>query len=420
MAKLTLSPSADELLKRVKKRYLGSRDFNGLHLKSSTPPDVVDAAIELARAKLVQVVSGSDYPNIHIRPWPSLRSDEDQIEDLRTLPAGGYGVALYPMTKALASVKLPKKYENRPFSRAMARGRGTLEAAFFSSDVLESYRNDARFQFGMGDFGISFCLSDEAYDEDHTGKDTVSLIHLGFAYDMTQFDSMDPESPIVRRVVAFHCDLKELTPEHQQRWASYQVNDDGIDPHPVWFNRQMGHWEEAVGPFERFRHELKSIKDLSENVWGEGLFRSHQTPEDFGWILRPDRREWDHFIHSLDKMLSENLCASALDKAGAPKENGAGDRAGTLARLGMLMTQNNVDPDAVSWALGPLREVRKARQRPAHVLGNNETDWTLVHKQMRLMHDVDEVLINIRHWLANHPRNRDWEDPLAGVTDHPI
>lgn len=420
--KADLSPNARELIKKVKRRYLNSRDFNGLHIRRDRTADAeLEAAVELVEAGLVQVVGHSDYMNIHIRPWPSRRTSIEQIAELRELTDDDYGVALYPLAKAMESVKLPKRYEDAPFARAMARGRSTLEVAFFGADVLEGYRNDARFRFGMSDFGISFGLTDEASDdEDHADKDNVSLIHLGFAYDMRKHDEGDPESPILRRVAAFYGDLKDLTPEHQQRWASYQVDADGVDPHPVWFASQMGNWPDGIGPFERLTQELRNINELYENVWGAKLFRTHQTPDDLGWILRADQREWDHFIHSMDKLLSDNINAAALDRSGVAKKNAAGQPLGTLVRLELFMTKNGVAPEKAKWALTPLRQVRVARQKPAHALRTNVTDKTFVRKQMRLMHDVDEVLINIRQWLASHPRNRAWTDPSSGLKDYPI
>lgn len=344
-----------------------------------------------------------------------------QVEEIRELSADAYGVALYPMAKAMKRVKLPKRYEDAPFARAMARGRSTLEVAFFSADVLEGYRNDARFRFGMGDYGISFGLTDEAFDdEDNQGRDSVSLLHLGFAYDIRDPAPGDPEPTIVRRVAAFYGDLKDLSPEHQQRWASYQVDDEGVEPHPVWFASQMGNWPNGVGPFERLILELKNVSLLFENVWGAKLFRTHGTPDDFGWILRADQREWDHFIHSLDKLLSDNINHAALDKAGIAKKNAAGQSLGTLVRLEQFMTENGVSLGKAKWALAPLREVRAGRQKPAHALRVNVTDKTFIRKQVRLMHDVNEVLINIRDWLASHPQNRGWGDPSSGLKDYPI
>jgi hypothetical protein len=420
--KQDLSPAARDLLKAVQKRYLSSPDFNGLHVRHDDFSErELQAAAELVAAGLVQVVGPDDYMNIHIRPWPSRRSPEMQMKELLELSRDDYGVALYPLAKAMKRVKLPTKYDDAPFSRAMARGRSTLEVAFFSPDVLESYRNDARFRFSMNDFGIKFWLTDDAFDQEgHLEKDNVSLIHLGFAYDLSEYTREDSESVILRRVAAFYGDLDDLTPEHQRRWSSYEVDAEGVDPHPVWFASQMGNWPDGVGPFQRFTQELENIGDLFEKVWGKRLFKSHEAPEDFGWILRADQREWDHFIHSLDKLLSDNIDGTALDGAGVIKVNTAGQQMGTLARLELFMTMHRVESAKAKWVLAPLRKVRAARQKPAHSLRANVTDRTFVHKQMRLMHDVDEVLINLRQWLASHPENRGWNDPLEDLKDYPI
>jgi hypothetical protein len=421
MAKDDVSQSARGLLKKVKQRYMKSADFNGLHISTTwNSREDLEAAAELVTARLVEVVGPSDYMNIHIRPWPTRRKVADQIRELRELSDDDYGVCLYPRAKALTRTKLPKKCEDAPFAKAMARGRSTLELAFFSADVLESYRNDARFRFGMGDFGINSWLSDEAFDGHQPKKDHVGLMHLGFAYDMRQYDPEVPNTPIVRRVAAFYGDLDDLTPEHQQRWASFQVGDDGIDPHPVWYASQMGHWPDGIGPLARLNQELKAISDLFENVWGARLFRSHELPEDFGWILRADQREWDHFIHSFDKLLSDNIDGAALDKAKVPKVNEKGDRLGTLNRLELFMTTNHVQAESARWALKPMRDVRAARQKPAHALRSNVTDNTLVLKQRDILRDVNEILINIRQWLASHPQNRSWQEPWPDAKDYPL
>lgn len=142
---------------------------------------------------------------------------------------------------------------------------------------------------------------------------------------------------------------------------------------------------------------------------GARLFRSHELPEDFGWILRADQREWNHFIHSFDKLLSDNIEGAALDNAKVPKVNERGDRLGTLSRLELLFTMNHVKANSAKWALKPLREVRAARQKPAHALRTNVRTATFIGKQRDLLHDVDEVLINIRQALSSHPRNRGWK-----------
>jgi len=137
------------------------------------------------------------------------------------------------------------------------------------------------------------------------------------------------------------------------------------------------------------------------------VFRTTERPRELGWLLRPSRRDWHEFIHQLDKLLSENLDGKALDAAGAPKKNASGDTLGSLNRMQEFMLRHKVRPDAARVVLKPLRDVREARQLPAHVLKANVTDRTYIHKQVVLLDDVNQSLVAIRGWLSTHPKNRD-------------
>ncbi|PXA65128.1 hypothetical protein CVS29_10575 [Arthrobacter psychrochitiniphilus] len=149
------------------------------------------------------------------------------------------------------------------------------------------------------------------------------------------------------------------------------------------------------------------------------MFKTTELPEDLGWTLRSDQREWDHFIHLLDKVLSENLRHSAFDAAGVPKEDDTSQHPfGTIRWLQELMTTNHVTEEQAEWAVKPLKAVRSARQKPAHALRKNVTDRTLIRKQKDLLRDVNEVLINIRQWLSSHPNNRDWTERWPDAKDY--
>jgi hypothetical protein len=152
----------DELLKRVVERYRKSQDFNGLHFTGENEAERTVAAA-LVRDGLVQVVSEEDYPNPHIRPWPSMRSLDEQASSIVALDGTSYGVCLYPTPLALSKPSARRAYRGQPFCQAMAKGRGALELAYFSFDVLEQYRNDPRFHFRFDDFGVSTGIGDDAY-----------------------------------------------------------------------------------------------------------------------------------------------------------------------------------------------------------------------------------------------------------------
>jgi hypothetical protein len=416
-----LSGEAQDLLARIRKRYLGSGEFNGLHIYGQAGQAAREAATELVGANLVQVVSGADYLNIHIRPWASKRSTESQLQDLRELTLENYGICLYPLGDGMKGVRLPGRMTGRPYARAMARGRGTLELAYFEFAVLEQYRNDGRFRFSFGDAGASMWLTDEASEDAEVfDRDHVGLSHIGFAYDLSRYDRRDPSSPIERRVAVFYCDLITLTPEHQQRWLTYQVPDDNLEPHPIWWGSQMGHWPDAIGPFAHLFMEIENLCELSLLAFEEPIFRVTERPADLGWLLRPSQREWDDFALQLDKVLSDNLRPQFFDRAGVATENEQGDRVGTLKRLEWFMLAHGVTDTEATKVLAPLRAVRAARQKPAHALRENLNDRTFIHQQIDLLQEVIGALTGIRGWLASHPACSEWTNPNAKLSAYPL
>lgn len=405
------------LLKRVIRYYFATGDFNGLYLDANSD-DLMQSAIGLTRRGLLQVVSEEDYPNPHIRPWPYRRSISQQVASIEALSAGGYGLCLYPTPQALRSQRVPQRFAGQPYRHAMAKGRGSLELAYFSFEVLEVYRNDPRFSFDFYDFGAYASISDDAYlDDSEPEHDKTGMRHIGFAYDLSGYSSDDPDSIVVRRVCAFYGDLADLTLVHQQRWKTYQVEEHNLKPHPVWWRSQMGHFPDGIGPFERFFAELRALSELNERAFGRPLFRSTERPRDFGWILRPSQREWDDFIRELDKLLSENIRHDTLDVMAVARVNDRGENIGTLNRLEVLLRSHGIPEDAAKDVMRPFREVRQARQRPAHALRANLTDRTFAHKQIVLLERLNRSLDALRHFWQNHPANRDWE-PEYGEPEH--
>lgn len=407
-----MSKSTNPLLDSIIKYYLNSGDFNGMPLRmDSTEADITEA-IKLVKQGLVQVVDQEDYFNPHIRPWQSMRSNDKQVLSLTSLKeAGEYGVAcLYPTHKAMKGVRLPKRYSDRPYEKELAKGTGVLEPVYFTPDVLEFYRNDPRYHCRIGDFSVFMSVSDDVYgDAGEPEKDKVSLEHAGFAYDLSKFDKNDPESPIVRRLAVFVGDLAKLSPEHQQRWKTFQVDEPAVKPHPTWIANQMGHWTDDIGTFQRFFIELKNINSLYQLAFNQDLFTVVEKPDEMGWILRASQKEWDEQIVLLDKLLSDNIRHDALNAANVPRKDADDKDMGTIQRLEKLMLMTKLDPAIIQETLKPLRAVRSARQIPAHAIRTNLSDKTFVHKQVALMGEINHSLIGLRTWLNSHPNANDWK-----------
>jgi hypothetical protein len=293
---------ASNLLQRAIDYYLQSPDFNGLYIDAKNRDDIEDAK-GLVGAGLVQVVSAVDWMNPHIRPWPSKRSVEQQLESLSELSQRHRGLCLYPTPEALGKVRVPRRFTGQPYRQAMAKGRGTLELAYFRFDVLESYRNDPRFDFKFHDYGAqAFITADVYMDDGELEADKIGIDHIGFAYDLSAYKRDDPQSPVIRRVCAFYCDLANLSPLHQQRWKTYEVDGSKLEPHAVWWGQQMGHWPKRMGPFERLFFELRTLNEMHDRAFGTPLLRLTDRPSSFGWILRPSKDEFERFNHDMDKL----------------------------------------------------------------------------------------------------------------------
>jgi len=101
---------------------------------------------------------------------------------------------------------------------------------------------------------------------------------------------------------------------------------------------------------------------------------------------------------------------SAFDKAGVPKQDD-GIQIGTLDRLDRLLARTGIPEDARREVLKPFREVRAARQKPAHVLRANVTDKTFMRKQAELLQDVITSLELLRGLWQRHPANGGWSAP---------
>lgn len=85
----------EDLLERILQFYANSRAFNGLHIHGAAADEAtLRTAIELVEDGLVQVMSDEDYPNPHIRPWPSKRSIAQQVGSIQAIDS--YGVCPLP------------------------------------------------------------------------------------------------------------------------------------------------------------------------------------------------------------------------------------------------------------------------------------------------------------------------------------
>lgn len=397
------------ILNRISDFYLESRDFNGLPIRPEnlTGKDI-KAVEELLRQGLVQVVSENDFPNPHIKPWASRRSVAEQIKDMASAHKDGTPQAcLYPTPKSMKT-RIEGRFRDEPYRKRLAQGYGMLEPAYFSMDVLEPYRNDPRYHFTTGDFESSFGIGDNAYlDAEQPERDKISLVRAGFAYDPSTLDS----EHVKRYLCVFLTDLGNMTPEHQRRWETYEERDiSRLQPHPVWWAMMMGHWPEGIGVFDKIRGEMNAINQLADLIYGERLFASTERPRGWGWVLRASSQEWEQFIHTTDKLLSENLRHAFFAKAGVKKADNQGQQLGTIKRLELLLAEKTSLPERQrEQVIQPMKKVRTERQRPAHIISRELSDVIITSRQRDILGAIVESLYILRRLFMNHSKSADWK-----------
>lgn len=317
-----LGDSRDDWICAVVDTYLESPDYNGLAIYDGLDAGQTGTIVGLVQDDLVEVRTPETSANPHIRREPSTVSRDQQVELLERGESERY--VFYPTPAALEGDPRIMELGDRPYEQRLAQGAAALDIVCFELDVLENYRNDPRYTFGYWDFGISFSISDDAYmDPDEAERDKVAAAHVGFAY------SADTRAtgPIHRYLAVFVTDLAAMTPEHQQRWRTYEATRDDVAPHPQWTRSQLfGLFPEGPGTFSMCLTEMKYINEISELVWGEPLFTTTDRPREWGWMIRGSSTDYKTFAHLTDKLLAENLRSEGLDAAGAPTERVSGAR----------------------------------------------------------------------------------------------
>jgi hypothetical protein len=137
-------------------------------------------------------------------------------------------------------------------------------------------------------------------------------------------------------------------------------------------------------------------------------------------LIRPTAREFDGFVHLLDKLLSDNMdtrffSPEVSSEAEKLRPDGRVEvvKKGSISMLAEWLDAVFVpaDPEVIPEMLGVFREVRRLRQKPAHAIVSDKFDQGYYHEQRELMRRVYGAISSLRKILANHPSTLQLEIP---------
>ena len=400
----------DEVLEHVTRFYLEAADFKGMPLatlRSILGSDVVPAVAALVQMDRAEVLGASHDINTHIKRF-GVGKKERQLEALeRDDPQH---TCIYPSGAHLASAVDRSLYDGKPYALDLALDAAQLSYRSFDLAVLETYRNDPRYNFKSAGVGGQLCVSDAYYESEHMlPRDQVLLETFGFSVN----------GEYGRAVAVFVCYLARLSPEHQQLWKAREL-DGHFRLHPIYFkNSILGEWHDEIPILYAFLMELALINEMAAAMGRPQLFRDTPVgPEElkgFDFLLRPTQAEFDAFVVLLDKLLSDNLNKAffGTDISDEAEEERADGKIvvrpkGTIQMLDewfrLKFRSNNCSPWEAT--IGTLKNVRKLRQKPAHAIRADAFDHKFSAEQRQLIVSVYDAVRTIRLCLANHPNVR--------------
>ncbi|MEA3222652.1 MAG: AAA family ATPase [Thermodesulfobacteriota bacterium] len=347
---------------------------------------------------------GDYHPNPHIKALPS-EPIAEQLDKLGT--ARLEHACAYPASKHLKEVLDPSKFSDRPFELCLALGEPQLSHKSFDLDVLEIYRNDPRDYYQYDDIHGYISIKDEFFQTDKMKvSDQILLESFGF--------SLDEDGNIY--VAVFLRYLAKLSPEHQLIWTSKQVESEA-HLHPDYFRTSIiGDWPERLSLYQSVLLEMKTANEISEIIGRKPIFKKDfsqdKRPREFGYLLRPTLKEYNEFVHLLDKMLSENINREFFGtdvsfETEEPRRDGkiVVRQKGTIKILeDWLRSKFKTDDwSEIEEMLQTFRHVRSLRQKPAHSIKENEFDQKYVHEQRELMKSLYRAVKILRVVLGLHP-----------------
>jgi len=400
--------NGDELIFAVVNQYLSSGDYNGLPAYALTRDGAIDLVDlkallrPLIESDSIAVNFGEVHVNPHIRAFPDPPA-RDQLSRLQDF--SGDSFVLYPTPTMLARRVNPLDFEGRPFSLRLALGAPQLSYESFDLAVIDHYRRDPRYRFWCNDVSATLSIGDEAYlSESFPEKHKILIQNFGFSYDEQG-----------RRAVAVYLtDLDGLTPEHQRVWEAYQLTGD-YKLHPDFYRATiLGDWGLKVSLRDAFLEELKTINAMCVAIGWLKLFRNEfeEPPKELAFLIRPTTDEFNAFVQTLDKMMSENLNRDFFPPS-IPRELDQERRdgkvvvqpRGTIQILDHWLRQSfrTSDPKPLEESIATFREVRKRRQKPAHAVVAATHDETLFEEQRQLFIRAYSAVRTLRLVLQNHP-----------------
>ena len=421
-----------EIEQKIYDFFVKSSDFNGIPLRQISDDFGIDyeksinLIKDLVKNDIVTIQSSTNPHIIYSRLYPieiQLKILEDAksygvtVEEIGKISFvtenTDYPICLYPSPTLLKSKRDLDEFGDAVYSKRLALAEPQLKPVFFEIEVLERYSNDPRFDFQFEDYSghISY-KSDKNDNPIVREEDEIFLKSFGLGFD----------SNSKRVAVVYLRYLNGLTPEHQIYWKNKEKKEECKVLEEYYQNTIQGNWTFSYSIFSAFIGELTCLNEISNIVFSKSLFRRNfdadNRPREFTFFFTPTLKNYNDFVHLLDKMLSDNInkdffkgkieLFDIIDiKEGMIERKPKG----TLRLFEEWLMQILKKENEVKDLFKPLQKIRQERQSPAHRISENEYDEKYTELQKKLISEAYNSIRALRQIFQQYPKAKDYEIP---------
>ncbi len=385
-------------LKIITDNYLDSRDFNGTPLRNfnKLPEKALrEIVAQLIRSGDIILLFSDTSENPHILRHSINSSIDDLIANFEKNKTDD--CFAYPTTKILTE-KIGQSFQSEPYTHHLKMGYPQLDLIFFEMSVLDRYYQDPRYEVhtDLTSGSINFVEEDGSIPD----RDKIHLQTFGYGYD---------QNTKARLICAFPRYLHDLTPEHQRYWQSFQVENGFVDS--GFIARSFhGSWDYTPSIFEAILTEQEDINKLSKMINGKSFFKKTfgTLPENFKPLSRPTESQFHAFIHTADKILSENIECNFFVGVNKFDEKGKSKGSLQLCEDWLNKIYKPASEEVIPSVINPLKKIRKIRQKPAHGLRPDKYDINFLNQQKDILKDIFWSLDGFRNILSTHPACKEY------------
>lgn len=417
-----------QVLDSIYSFFVKSLDFNGISLSQICQNHVItyEESIDIVKELVAEdkcMIQSSTNPHIIYRTTYSIPSQLNCLESAKKITVEicrigdkfenentEFPICVYPSQSYLRKYRDVSKMSF--FTKLLSWGEPQLTPCYFDMDVLQRYYDDPRYHFYFKDYSGIISFKEKDGKSMVRKEDEAFLQSFGLGYDNSG----------TRIVVAYLRYLNDLTPEHQNYWQSKMVqpNREPRILNEYYENTINGDWVTSESVYSAFQCEVNTVIDLSQQIFGEPLFREkislENPPKELSFFFLPTKKNFNAFVLAMDHMISENINRDFFSgKVALEVEKKRKDgkiiitSKGTLTLLieWLKQSSNNTlcsEDDLIK----SFRKIRELRQEPAHSLITDEYSTDYFDKQKEIIRDAYCSMKNLRLLLSNHPNaNKD-------------